>query len=148
MSFPQSMPSLFGRFTAIWKDHEHLGTALRELTALCAVLEEDGAVPPALAPPRLFAALAAELKQHFAAEESADYFGTVVDEEPELAAEIAALKSEHATLLGAVDVLSKLAADQGRWPHLPAPTRLLILQLKRHEGAESQLLRSFFFSRS
>ena len=40
MSLPQSMPSLFGRFTAIWQDHEHLRTTLRELKALCAALDD------------------------------------------------------------------------------------------------------------
>lgn len=39
MSLPQSMPSLFGRFTAILKDHDHLGKTLRDLKAACAALE-------------------------------------------------------------------------------------------------------------
>lgn len=148
MSLPQSMPSLFGRFTAIWKDHDHLGTTLRELKALCAALEHGLVVPQPLEPPRLFMALKVELTQHFTAEESDDYFGTVVAEDSGLEREIAALKSEHATMLSAVDMLTQLAANPGRWAQLPGPTRLLITQLERHEGSESKLLRNFFFSRA
>lgn len=148
MSLSQSMPSLFGRFTAIWKEHEHLGTTLRELKALCAALEDGQGVPQSLEPAGLFVALEVDLKQHFTAEESDDYFGTVMAEDPGLELEIAALKSEHATMLNAVDMLVHLAADPGRWAHLPGPTRLLITQLERHEGSESKLLRRFFFSRA
>jgi hypothetical protein len=144
MSLPHSMPSLFGRFTAIWKDHEHLGTTLRELKALCAALEDGQDVPQQSQPTRLFMALKVDLTQHFTAEESDDYFGTVVAEDAGLELDIAALKSEHATMLRAVDMLVQLSADPGRWAHLPGPTRLLITQLERHEGSESKLLRSFF----
>lgn len=148
MSLPQSMPSLFGRFTAILKDHDNLGTTLRELKALCFALEDGRRdLPPELEPQRLLTALKTDLGQHFGAEESADYFGTVIAEDPKLEAEIAALKAEHATMLGAVEVLVQLAADRARWTHLPGPTRLLVMQLERHEGSESKLLRSFFFSK-
>jgi hypothetical protein len=138
MSLPQSMPSLFGRFTAILKDHDHLGITLRELKALCSELE----------PGRLLSALRTDLTQHFSAEEGEDYFGTVVAEDPQLEAEIDALKAEHATMLDAVGVLAELATDPARWTDLPGPTRLLVMQLERHEGSESKLLRSFFFSKT
>lgn len=145
MSLPQSMPSLFGRFTAILKEHAHLVTTLRDLKAVCSALEDGGEVPVELRPPRLLSSLKRELGQHFGAEESEEYFGTVAAEDPTLQLEIAALKAEHATMLSAVDALVELAADPARWPHLPMPTRLLVTQLARHEGSESKLLRSFFF---
>jgi hypothetical protein len=147
MSLPESMPSLFGRFTAILKEHERLGTTLRELRALCSALEDTrGDLPQQLEPRRLLTTLRADLARHFSAEESEGYFGTVLAEAPTLEAEITALKLEHATMLGAVDMLVQLAWDPGQWRHLPRPTRLLVLQLERHEGSESKLLRSFFFS--
>jgi Hemerythrin HHE cation binding domain len=149
MSLPQSIPSLFGRFTAILKDHGHLGITLRQLKALCAGLEDSRReLPQELHPPSLLAALRLELAQHFRAEESAEYFGTVVAESPPLAPGIAELKSEHAAMLDAVDSLLQLAADPGRWAQLPQPTRLLVMQLERHEASESKLLRDFFFSTS
>jgi hypothetical protein len=148
MSLPQSMPSLFGRFTAILKEHDHLGTTLRQLKALCFALENgDRDLPQELDPRGLLTDLRTDLGRHFGAEESDDYFGTVIAEDPQLEAEIAALKAEHATMLGAVDVLVQLASDPARWTHLPGPTRLLVMQLERHEGSESKLLRSFFFSK-
>jgi hypothetical protein len=145
MSLPQSLPSLFGRFTAILKDHDHLGMTLRDLRAVCAALENGQDVPDELQPPRLLLSLKTELGQHFGAEESEEYFGTVVAENPELEVEIAALKAEHSTMLRAVDVLLNLATDPERWAHLPGPTRLLVTQLARHERAESKLLRNLFF---
>lgn len=148
MSLPQSMPSLFGRFTAILKDHDHLGETLRNLKVVCAALEVGQDVPEGLRPLGLLVSLKNELTRHFGAEESDDYFGTVVAEDPRLQLEIAALKAEHTTMLVAVDVLVELAADTGRWAHLPKATRLLIRQLERHEGSESKLLRSFFFSKA
>ncbi|HEY6079276.1 MAG TPA: hypothetical protein VIW29_10760 [Polyangiaceae bacterium] len=149
MSLPQSMPSLFGRFTAILKDHEHLGTTLRELKALCGALEAGQQERlPELQPQRLLMALKAGLSHHFGAEESEAYFGTVVTEDPALEPEIAALKAEHAAMLAAVELLLRLTEDPGRWLHLLAPTRALVLQLERHEGAESKLLRDFFFSKT
>lgn len=148
MSLPQSMPSLFGRFTAILKDHDHLGTILRDLKAACSSLEDGQEVPAELRPLHLLTSLETELGQHFSAEESEEYFGTVAAEDPKLEVEIAALKSEHATMLSAVNVLVELAADPGRWAYLPDPTRLLVTQLERHEASESKLLRSFFFSKT
>jgi hypothetical protein len=149
MSLPQSMPSLFGRFTAILKDHDHLGITLRELKALCSALEHgQDELPRELEPGRLLSALRTDLTQHFSAEEGEDYFGTVVAEDPQLEAEIDALKAEHATMLDAVGVLAELATDPARWTDLPGPTRLLVMQLERHEGSESKLLRSFFFSKT
>lgn len=149
MSLARSMPSLFGRFTAILKDHEHLGSTVRGLKAFCFALEDGlSDLPPELEPRPLLAALRSDLRQHFGAEESEAYFGTVMAEAPELEVEIAALKSEHATMLGAVEVLVQLATDRERWAHLPGPTRLLVTQLERHEGSESKLLRSLFFSKS
>lgn len=146
MSLPQSMPSLFGRFTAVLKDHDHIGTTLRDLKAVCSALEDGQQVPVELRPLHLLSSLRTELAQHFGAEEAEEYFGTVAAEAPKLQFEITALKSEHATMLSAVDVLIQLAADPGGWAYLPKPTRLLVTQLERHEGSESKLLRSFFFS--
>jgi hypothetical protein len=146
---PQSIPSLFGRFTAILRDHDHLGITLRELKALCFALEDGRTeLPPELLPRRLLGALRSDLAEHFGAEESEAYFGTVAADDPSLEGEIDALKSEHTTMLRAVDVLVQVAADPQLWPQLPGPTRLLVQQLERHERSESRLLRSFFSSKS
>jgi hypothetical protein len=141
----QPLPSLFGRFTAIFKDHDQLAKTLRRLRQMCAALDDGQArLPPDLAPDLLIIDLRNDLSEHFAAEETAEYFGTVVDEAPELASDIAALKWEHLTMLRGVDVLCGLARDRSRWQQLSGPTRELIGQLERHERSESRLLRSLF----
>jgi hypothetical protein len=141
------LPSLFGRFTAILRDHDHLGTTLRELRRMCTALE-DGREneAPQLSPPQLIGQLRQELGEHFAAEERDDYFGTVVAEEPDLTPDIARLKWEHLAMLRAIDTLLDVASEPTRWRELSPPTRQLIAELERHERSESQLLSRLFRS--
>src|SRR5216110_1109001 len=88
MNAPSPLPSLFGRFTAIFQDHDHLGKTLRRLREMCSALESGQALlPPELAPDVLIAELRMDLETHFGAEESAEYFGVVVEEEPNLTAQ-------------------------------------------------------------
>jgi hypothetical protein len=145
MSSPQPLPSLFGRFTAIFQDHDSLGKTMRRLRFMCAALE-PAREPLALelSPAALLSEFRAALAEHFAAEESEQYFGTVVDEAPDLGPQIDRLKAEHVMMLEAAKLLSDLARDQSRWAQLPAPTRELVAQLERHERAESTLLRELF----
>lgn len=144
----QRLPSLFGRFTAILQDHDHLAKTLRRLRAMCAALEDgQSQLPPELAPEVLLGQLQVGLAAHFGAEESGDYFGVVVEEEPGLSTQIAGLKWEHMTMLHATEVLCELAKDRGRWLYLPTPTRELVAELERHEQAESKLLRNLFFAK-
>ena len=145
MSSPKPLPSLFGRFTAIFQDHEDLSETLRRLRKMCAALD-DGRAPllPELEPSLLVVDLRLHLGAHFSAEESEEYFGTVMEEAPSLAPQIAALKWEHLTMLQAADMLCGLARDQSRWSQLSVPTLELIKQLERHERAESILLRHLF----
>lgn len=139
---------MFGRFSAILKDHDHLGKTLKRLRKMCATLEVgEPQLSPDLFPEPLFLELHADLKGHFASEESSEYFGAVVDEAPSLAPQIAALESEHQRLLKTVEQLLSFAEDRARWPALPVPTRDLVAELERHERAESSLLRELFFPR-
>ncbi len=139
------LPSLFGRFTAIFRDHEELGGTLRRLRLMCSALEDGRAsFPPELTPSLLIVSLRQTLATHFGAEETEQYFGTVVDEAPLLKPQIDELKQEHGSMLRSVQQLCELASDRTRWSHLPYPTRQLIGELERHERAESKLLRDLF----
>lgn len=144
MTATTPLPSLFGRFTAIFKDHARLGTTLRRLRALCMTLEAGARPPPSERPARLLDELYADLKEHFTAEESREYFGTVLEEEPSLAPQIASLKWEHLSMLRTVERLRAAAQDEGQWPALPVPTRELVAELESHERSESVLLRRLF----
>lgn len=138
------MPSLFGRFTAIFQDHEQLAKTLRRLRLMCGALDNGQQPPPELSPDVLILDLRVHLGVHFSAEEADEYFGTVLEEAPALAPEIAGLKGEHLTMLRAADVLCSVARDRSRWRDLVGPTRELIGQLERHERSESKLLRTLF----
>lgn len=145
MTSPEALPSLFGRFTAILKDHDHLKGTLRRLRQMSSALDAcQQLLPSALAPERLVKELRADLVEHFAAEESEEYFGTVVDEAPALGPRIDALVEEHGLMLELVDHLLELASERRRWPALPARTRQLVAQLEAHERAESALLGELF----
>lgn len=146
MPSPQPLPSLFGRFTAVLQDHEHLATTLRRLRAMCAALDSGQAMLPSeLVPEALLAQLHLDLSTHFRAEESSEYFGVVVEEAPGLESQIAALKWEHLTMLQTSARLREVAADRARWLYLSGPTRELVTELEGHERAEARLLRDLFF---
>jgi len=139
------LPSLFGRATTIFRDHQDLARTLRRLRTLCAALEARQAMPLAdVAPARLLVELRTWLGEHFIAEESEDYFGVVRDEAPELAHAIGRLVEEHAEMLQTLDALARLARDPSGWSRLPEPVRGLMERLERHEHAESALLRRLF----
>jgi len=145
MTQSNDLPSLFGRFTTILRDHEHLATTLRRLRLMCARLE-GGQTAHATDqdPPTLFAELRADLEEHFEAEESPAYFGIVMSEDPALATQVAELKWEHLAMLHETAKLCELSLDPERLAELPAPTRALIAQLEGHERSESELLRKLF----
>lgn len=141
-----ALPSLFGRFTTILKDHDHLGHTLGHLKQMCAALEAGAPeLPTELAPQVLLDDLGTDLRAHFAAEESADYFGAVLDEAPSLGSQIAELEREHQSMLASIERLLPLAQVRERWAALLLPTRELIATLERHERSESVLLRQLFF---
>ncbi len=145
MSPLNPLPSLFGRFTSILQGHHHLGKTIGRLRVMCAALEDgQSRFAPEIVPGALIRELRADLGEHFAAEESDAYFGTVLEEAPALASEIAGLKWDHLDLLRAADVLCGFAGDQSRWSQLPGPTRELMGHLDRHEISESALLRNLF----
>jgi len=141
-----ALPSLFGRFTTILKDHDHLRHTLGHLKKMCAALEAGAPeLPPELAPDVLLNELGAELKAHFAAEESADYFGAVLEEAPALGSRITELEREHQGMLASIETLLPLARARDSWPGLLLRTRELIVTFERHERSESVLLRELFF---
>jgi hypothetical protein len=107
--------------------HDRLAKTVRRLRAMCAALEDgERNFLPEVLPNKVIGELRANLGEHFDAEESDAYFGTVLAEEPLLTAEIAGLKSEHEALLRASDMLCGFAKDRNHWPQLPGPTHELM----------------------
>jgi Hemerythrin HHE cation binding domain len=141
----KTLPSLFGRFTGILNQHEHLALTLRELRAMCRAIEDGSALEKLRAAPgKLVAELRDELSAHFDSEESAQYFGVVVEEEPRLGEHVAELKWQHLAMRRDAALLCELAADLERRAELAERARALIADLERHERAESDLLGRLF----
>jgi hypothetical protein len=140
------LPSLFGRFTALHRDHQHLDGLVKKLSAMCDALSErpDVAPPPELDPAQLIPAWGIDLSRHFAAEEGMRYYGTLVAERPALSSAIGDLRADHTTMLEAIERLLLLAPDAGRRDQLVLGTRELLDRFRTHERAENQLLREFF----
>lgn len=145
MSADARFPSLFGRFTVVLRDHDHLRSTLSRLLELCSALEQGvDVLPDALMPAHLMRDLEHELSQHFAAEESSAYFGAVEAEEPRLAEQVRELRREHAKMLSTTVALVQFAAIPACWPFLVAPMRALILRFEAHEHSEARLMNQLF----
>lgn len=144
MTQPGTLPSLFGRFTAVLREHDHMGATLRELRRMCTALDRRDGEAERFAPQQLFGRLRDELTKHFSAEEAEAYFGTVVEEAPVLGPQVHALKDEHAILLKAIDVLCELAVDASDSPRMTDLAWRFFARLEEHERAESALLRGLF----
>jgi hypothetical protein len=146
MVMHHELPSLFGRFSALHRDHQHLDGLVQKLSAMCDALGDrpDAAPPPELDPKRLIPEWGIDLSRHFAAEEGIRYFGALVAEQPELAAAIGDLRADHAAMLDAIEHLLELAPDETRRDELARATRDLLTRFRAHERAETQVLREFF----
>lgn len=140
------LPSLFGRFTALHRDHQHLDELVKKLSAMCDALTDrpDVAPPPELDPKQLIPEWGVDLSRHFSAEEGMRYFGALVSERPALAAAIGDLRADHAAMLESIERLLTLAPDEGRRDELVLWTRDLLDRFRKHERAETQLLGEFF----
>jgi len=138
------LPTLFGRLTRLLSAHDRQEATLEKLREMCEALEIGRCpLPCQLEPPRLIAELTAELRSHFAAEESDAHFATIATQRPELLPRIVDLKTDHAGLLRALERIQLIAADENRWHELAEPVSRLIAVLNAHEEAEAELVQQF-----
>lgn len=138
-----NLPTLFGRATAILNEHHTSLVVLQRLERECALLASDGA-PARYGVPFAYAMKCwrVELAAQFAAEESDDYFATMVAEIPALAGLVQQLKREHRIILLSVDTL--LALGESLPPsELKRYISSLAQHLRDHEAAERNLVREF-----
>jgi hemerythrin len=141
MSESAPLPSLFGRFTAGLRDHDHLRTTLGRLREMCAAIQRQDGSADRLQPQTLLGELRVDLARHFSAEEAEGYFGTIVEEAPSLRPQVEALKNEHTVMLEVVDILCELALDVSDSPRLTDLARRLLARLEQHERRETALIR-------
>lgn len=137
-----SLPTFFGRATAASAQHVHLATLLKELTTVCVSLECD-LHAAASQPLRLLDDLEQEMRNHFLAEESEGYFGTLVAELPALLPRIAELRADHTRMMEIIGELRRLVGDVSACSELASGASALNERFKAHERIEADLLRDF-----
>lgn len=142
-----SYPSLFGRYTAVFADHDALHKVLQQLREMSRIGASGKEFPPELRPDVLLFHFEEVLTEHFAREESVQYFGTLEAASPALAQTIAQLRADHEALLHATSRLIALSKDEARFYGLSAATLGLLEWLERHEREENRLMTDFLSGR-
>lgn len=140
------LPTLFGRATVVDAEHANLIASVRRLRDACAILAAAGASTPSADADLglLVAAFLADLRPHFVAEDSDDYFGTLVAERPSFVPRISHLREEHAEMIRAAERVLALTTGHAHPTQIAAEVGDLLDLFEAHEHAETQLLQEFF----
>lgn len=125
---------------AVLDDHAGLMGAAKKLRELCAAVPRG-----ALSWVGPIEEFRARLLAHFAAEETDDFFGSLV-RQPGLLTRVHRLQAEHADLAFAADCLVTLARTEGRKSDLAARVVRFLDRFEVHEHAENALLRQFLLT--
>jgi hypothetical protein len=143
MSTPSELPDLFGRATVVLGGHEGLRGTVEGLRIRCIAVRSGDAAAVADLRER-----AGEFCQrvlvHFAAEEGADYFGTLSTESATLAQGIARLKAEHTELTRCIVAIEELARAGRPATVFAEKLEKFLEQLVAHERHETSLLYGYF----
>lgn len=130
------------------REHRNLRSALNTIEAQ---LDADIAEHPLSSLAEPMSALKTDLLAHFEWEESSNLFNNLPEERPEYASEIAALKAQHAQMRTELDaVVYTLRSTDGEvrsveaLEALPDRIRGLIVAIRSHEHAETDLLQRAF----
>jgi hemerythrin len=142
MNTQTSIPTLFGRGTAILKEHDDLRPLIAGLRQHATRLAL-GLTPSELDVETLLDRFFDQLLAHFAAEENEGYFGTFVEDYPDLSVQVERLMAEHEEMVDAVERLRVLAEQPGRTRDLGLGLLELLAQFEGHEQEESILMRTF-----
>jgi hemerythrin len=142
MSTQTSIPTLFGRVTTVFKEHDDLRPMIAGLRKHAIELAL-GRRPSELDVEDVLDRFFDQLLAHFAAEENEGYFGTVIEDYPDLSVNVERLMAEHEEMVDAIERLRVLAADPDRSRDLGLGLLSLISQFEGHEHEESILMRTF-----
>jgi hemerythrin len=142
MNAQASIPTLFGRGTAIFKEHDDLRPMIARLRVHATGLAL-GRTSSELDVETLLDRFFDQLLAHFAAEENEGYFGTLVADYPDLSVHVERLMLEHEEMVDAVERLRALAEQPARTRDLGIGLLELLGQFEGHEQEESILMRTF-----
>lgn len=139
-----SIPTLFGRATAVLGEHAELHGAVGELSRLCVALRagQSATELEMLSSLRHFLR---RLRRHFAREESDGYFGTMLEALPAMNIDVAWLQVEHAEMTETLLTLIEMC-ELGGTRNLATGLEALIEQFERHERRETELMQAFLRS--
>jgi len=142
MTTENTLPTFFGRGTAIMKEHADL----RPLVARLREHAADLALGRRSENPDVESLLDEffdGLLSHFAAEENEGYFGTFIDDHPELSVHVERLMAEHEEMVDAVERLRILGERGRRSSDLGLGLLSLLARFEGHEHEENALMRAF-----
>lgn len=137
-----TLPTLFGRATAIIQEHADLRPIVAELRKHATELAL-GRLREDIALESLLDEFFDELLAHFAAEENEGYFGTFIEDYPELSVHVERLMAEHEDMVDAVERLRALSEDARRSADLGLALLSLLARFEGHEHEENALMRAF-----
>lgn len=144
MTTSRALPTLFGRYSLVLSEHSNLETTLERLKNTARRFSAQNMAPAQeLVLSELLSDLRSNLERHFQAEESADYFGALVEESPALAPRVTALQRQHRAMLGTLDALRLLAFEARAWDRFERTVSVLIKTFHAHERSESLLIHGF-----
>jgi hemerythrin len=135
-------PTLFGRITAVQRDHSALlemVERLRELQATLNELEHERPTQPLY----LIQDFAVHLYTHFSAEESDTYFGALVSERPSLNPRVENLRSDHELIVRTLASLPVRAAAGANGRELSTLLGNVLDFLHAHERRENALMQDY-----
>lgn len=135
-------PTLFGRITAVQRDHTALlemVAKLRGLQATLIGLDRDSPAQPL----HLVQDFALLLYDHFAEEESDVYFGALVSERPSLAPRVENLRSDHERIVRTLASIPVKAAAGTAGRELSTLLGEVLDFLQAHERRENLLMQDF-----
>jgi hypothetical protein len=141
---PATTPAIFGRGTAIFKEHADLRPMVARLRKHATQLVFDRE-PAEGAFEALLDGFFDQLLAHFEAEEDPGYFGTFVEDCPELAVDVDRLMTDHEAMVDAVERL-RAPAPQRSAPEVALGLLNLLDLFEEHERRESLVVRSFLFA--
>jgi hypothetical protein len=137
-----STPALFGRITAVQRDHTALLEMVDRLRHLQATLNELDQDPPAQ-PLHLIQDFALQLYAHFSTEESDAYFGALVAERPSLSSRVGNLRSDHELIVRTLASLPVRAAAGSTGRELSILLGNVLDFLQAHERRENLLMQDY-----
>jgi len=137
-------PAIFGRGTAIFKEHADLRPMVARLRKHATELAFDRE-PTELAFESLLDGFFEQLLSHFAAEEDPGYFGTFVEDCPELTADVDRLLADHEAMVDAVERLRVLPAERSA-REIALGLLALLDVFEEHERREGSVVRAFLLA--